>query len=159
MLRLPVILCIGSNKVVGDSLGPRVGDILREKYNAPAFVYGGLKSPVNGINYYEYYKFLKEKHKECLVIAVDACVGNRDEVGKIKYCTDGLRAGEALGKSLPRVGDVGVLGVVCERSGDNLKSLTRVNPIFIANMSEKIAYNILRFISPAEKRNKSLIAL
>jgi putative sporulation protein YyaC len=159
MQDLPVVLCIGSIKVVGDSLGPRVGDILREKYNAPAFVYGGWKYPVNGINYFEYYRFLREKHPKSLIIAVDACVGNKQEVGKIKYCTEGLKAGEALNKSLPRIGDVGVLGVVCERSSDNLRGLSACSPTFIANMSEKIAYNIAKFISPIQKRNKSLIAL
>ncbi|MBQ8178038.1 MAG: spore protease YyaC [Clostridia bacterium] len=151
-MALPVILCIGSNQVMGDSLGPKVGDLLRDKYNTPAYVYGGINHPVNGVNYYEYYCFLKKTHPKSLIIAVDACVGNPEDVGKIKYSALGLKAGEALSKNLPRVGDIGVLGVVCARSKDNLRALMSCERSFIANMSEKIAYNISRFISiPAKK--------
>lgn len=145
-MSLPVILCIGSNQVTGDALGPMVGDLLRNKYHAPAFVYGGLSRPVNGINYPDYYRFLKKKHPCSLIIAVDACVGDPSEVGKIKYSMQGLKAGEALNKKLPPVGDISVLGVVCARSKDNLRSLMECNLPFVANMSEKIAYNISRFI-------------
>lgn len=150
-MALPVILCIGSAQVMGDTLGPKVGDLLRTKYNTPAYVYGGIKHPVNGVNYYEYYRFLKRKHPKSLVIAVDACVGNPEDVGKIKYSACGLKAGEALSKNLPRIGDIGVLGVVCARCKDNLAALMACSPPLIANMSEKIAYNISRFISNPTK--------
>lgn len=152
-MAIPVILCIGSTQVMGDSLGPKVGDLLRTKYNTPAYVYGGSKHPVNGVNYYDYYRFLKKKHPLSLIIAVDACVGNKEDVGKIKYSLDGLKAGEALSKNLPKVGDIGVLGVVCERQCDNLKALMCCSYPFIANMSEKIAYNISRFIAIPPKKN------
>ena len=36
----PVILCIGSDKIAGDSVGPIVGDILKNRLNARCFVYG-----------------------------------------------------------------------------------------------------------------------
>ncbi len=151
-MALPVILCIGSNQVIGDTLGPLVGDLLREKYNTPAFVYGGLKAPVNGINFSHYYDHLKHAHPLSLVIAIDACVGDKKDVGKIKYSAKGLKAGEALKKNLPRVGDIGVLGVVAERSSNNLLALMNCSYREIANMSEKIAYNIFKFITfPAKK--------
>ena len=149
---LPVVLCIGSSQVVGDSLGPLVADLLRDKYSVPAFVYGGTKSPVNGVNYAEYFSHLKKVHPGSLIIAVDACVGQNDEIGKIKYTPRGLKAGEALKKNLPRVGDVGILGVVAGRCNDNLLALLRCPRALVTNMSEKIAYNIFRFLSlPSQK--------
>ena len=43
----PVILCIGSDLAIGDSLGPICGTMLKEKKSDPnAFIYGTLKSPV-----------------------------------------------------------------------------------------------------------------
>ena len=42
----PVIVCVGSDLVVGDSLGPIVGTKLNEKLQGKAFVYGTLLSPV-----------------------------------------------------------------------------------------------------------------
>ncbi len=155
-MALPVILCIGSNQVIGDSLGPMVGDLLREKYNTPAFVYGGLKKPVNGINFCAYFEHLKKTHPKSFIIAIDACVGEKNDVGKIKYSAKGLKAGEALRKNLPRIGDIGVLGIVAERSNDNLNALMRCDYPLIANMSEKIAYNIFKFITLPTKKGAIL---
>jgi len=151
-MALPVIICIGSSQVVGDSLGPMVGDLLRNKYQTPAYVYGGLKRPVNGVNYFDYYQHLVKKHPSSLIIAVDACVGEPKDVGKIKYCAKGLKAGEALNKNLPRIGDIGIVGIVCARTDDNLFSLMSCPYSLIENMSEKIAYNISKFISLPSKK-------
>ena len=153
---LPVILCIGSSQFVGDSLGPLVADLLREKYSVPAFVYGGTRSPVNGVNYTTYFTHLKKVHPNSLIIAVDACVGDKNEIGKIKYSPKGLKAGEALKKNLPRVGDVGILGVVAPRSNDNLLALMRSPHSLVTNMSEKIAYNISRFLSVPSQKGTNL---
>lgn len=146
-MALPVVLCIGSSQVIGDSLGPMVGDLLRDKYNTPAYVYGGINAPVNGVNYEKYCSHLKKMHPSSLIIAVDACVGEEKDVGKIKYTARGLKAGEALKKNLPRVGDIGILGVVAGRGNDNLFALMNCSYSLIANMSERIAYNIFSFLS------------
>ena len=36
----PVYMCIGTEKVFSDSLGPRVGSLLNERMTKPLFVYG-----------------------------------------------------------------------------------------------------------------------
>ena len=151
-MALPVIICIGSTQVMGDSLGPMVGDLLRERYRVRAYVYGGMRAPVNGINYHEYCSHLKKRHPESLIIAVDACVGEETDVGKIKYLPRGLKAGEALKKNLPRVGDVGILGVVAPRGKDNLFALLNCPYSLVLNMSEQIAYNIFRFLATPFKK-------
>lgn len=143
----PVVLCIGSSGVSGDSLGPLVGDLLRDKYNVPAFVYGGTSKPVNGVNYGEYVDHIKTKHKGSVVIAVDACVGDAHDVGKIKYTFNGVSAGGALNKKLTRIGDLGVLGVVAERQRDNLSALMAVPFRTVEAMSEGIASKVARLIN------------
>lgn len=141
-MSLPVVICIGSSGVVGDSLGPMVADLLKERYEVPAYVYGGLRAPVNGVNYTRYAAFLAERHRESLVIAVDACVGDKRDVGKIKYSSKGLRAGGALNKNLGAIGDIGILGVVAERSPDNLGALMNVPYALVERMSAAIARKI-----------------
>ena len=91
-----------------------------------------------------------------MVIAVDACVGDLKDVGKIKYSAKGLKAGEALKKNLPRVGDISVLGVVAPRSNDNLFALMNCSYSLIANMSERIAYNIFSFLSSTGQKGVNL---
>ena len=46
----PVLLCIGSDRVTGDSLGPMVGSPLEERYKKSIPVFGTLKMPVHALN-------------------------------------------------------------------------------------------------------------
>ena len=46
----PVLLCIGSDRVTGDSLGPMVGSALEERYKKSIPVFGTLKMPVHALN-------------------------------------------------------------------------------------------------------------
>lgn len=146
-MKIPVIICIGSSGVSGDSLGPLVGELLREKYNVRAYVYGSLSRPVNGVNYENYIDFIGKKHRGSLIIAVDACVGDGKDVGKVKLTSKGLSAGGALNKNFRRVGNIGVLGVVSERQRDNLMSLMSVPFVLIDEMSRSIAAKIYRILS------------
>ncbi|MDE5896185.1 MAG: spore protease YyaC, partial [Clostridia bacterium] len=59
----PVILCIGSDLAVGDSLGPVTGTLLR-KYGIEngGFVYGTLKSPVTAKEVRYVNTFLRKTH-------------------------------------------------------------------------------------------------
>ena len=150
-MSLPVVICIGSSGVVGDSLGPMVADLLKERYSIPAYVYGGLRAPVNGVNYTRYADFLNERHRESLVIAVDACVGDKRDVGKIKYSSRGLKAGGALNKNLGAIGDIGILGVVAERSADNLNALMSVPFALVERMSFAIARKIAMLVDELRK--------
>ena len=141
-MSLPVVVCIGSSSVSGDALGPMVGDLLREVYNLPAFVYGGFSRPVNGVNYREYAEFIAGRHAGNFIIAVDACVGAPEDVGRIKFSGSGLKAGGALNKELGKIGDIGILGVVAARSEDNLEALMGAPFRLVEKLSEAIARKI-----------------
>lgn len=146
-MNLPVILCIGAVSVTGDRLGPMVGDLLRNRYCVPAFVYGGRFRPVNGINFPEYVSHIKRIHPGSLVIAVDASVGAKEDVGKIKYSLNGVRAGGALNKKLGKVGDIGVMGVVAPRAKDNLKALMDAPFSLVEELADEIAMKLSAFIN------------
>lgn len=154
IMSLPVVVCIGSSSVTGDALGPMVGDLLREVHNLPAFVYGGFSRPVNGVTYSEYAEFISLRHAENFIIAVDACVGAPEEVGTVKYSGAGLRAGGALNKDLGKIGDIGIMGVVAARCGDNLSALMSAPYSLVERLSEKIADKIAAFIADSEQFRK-----
>ncbi len=139
----PVIVCVGTTSVCGDSLGPMVGDILIKKYNIDAFVYGKSSLPVNGVNYEKYLNHIKKHHTNNIIIAIDACLGAKKEVGSIKYTFDGLRAGAALNKSLARIGHVTILGIVAEKSSNNLAALMNAKKSLIKEMSDRIAKKVV----------------
>lgn len=142
----PVIICIGTPKVSGDSLGPRVGDKLINDFSIDAYVYGKTSSPVTGLNCKKYFEHIRTHHERSLIIAVDACLGTIADVGKIKYSLDGLRAGSALGKLLGKFGDIGFLGVVAEKCEDNMSSLCACKEENVELLSYKIAKKIQNLI-------------
>lgn len=143
----PVILCIGTTNVSGDSLGPLVGDKLVDDYNIDAYVYGRTGKPVNGINYCEYVAHIKTHHKDSLIIAVDACLGGSKDIGRIKYIMRGLQAGAALNKKLDKIGDIGILGVVGESGKNNLEALMCVPKENIMSLSEKVAKKVYKIVN------------
>jgi putative sporulation protein YyaC len=144
---IPVIVCIGSTTISGDSLGPMVGDLLRKRYNLRAFIYGGFRNPVNASNYLAYIKFIKDKHPSSIIVAVDACVGDPSDIGKIKYTLFGIHAGGALKRQLPKIGDIGVLGIVASRQSDNLRALSSVPPQVVKYMSDTVALCVSKLLS------------
>ncbi len=139
-------MCIGTNNIIGDSLGPTIGDLLIMEHNIDAYVYGHTARPVNGKNYFDYIRHINTHHKHNLVIAVDACVGNATEVGKIKCSLNGITAGGALDKGYERIGDIGILGIVAAAQQDNLATLSKVDARFINQLAIKIARIISKLI-------------
>jgi len=105
-----IILCIGSDRYIGDALGPLVGSYLKE--NTPFIVYGSLENPVHAGNLVEVIQIIKEHHHQPIIIAVDACLGNHNEIGNLEIWEGGLEAGIAVGNKLPSVGNISIIGVV-----------------------------------------------
>jgi putative sporulation protein YyaC len=143
-----IILCIGSDLSVGDSLGPITGTLLKEKlYRQNVFVYGTLSKPITAREVKYINPFLKSTHPESLIIAIDAAVGESGDIGLIKVCKKGLKPGSGADKKLNKVGDISILGIVAEHTLFNysLFSATRLNIIYkMANIiSEGIASYII----------------
>lgn len=129
----PVILCIGSDLAIGDSLGPVTGTLLRKKtQGCNAFVYGTLKNPVTAKEVKYVNEFLRKTHPESKIIAVDAAVGEDSDVGIVKIADCPLRPGSGANKRLGKVGDVSVLGIVARKTAFSysLLNLTRLNMVY-----------------------------
>ncbi|MDR0136722.1 spore protease YyaC [Metabacillus idriensis] len=99
-----VFLCIGSDRYVGDSLGPLVGTMLSEN-EIPFRIYGTLEEPVHAFNLKGILKEIQKPFKKPLIISIDACLGTQDQVGSVLFNKGPLAPGKALEKMLPEVGD------------------------------------------------------
>lgn len=146
----PVIVCIGSDLSVGDSLGPVTGTKLKEKlkgYNV--YVYGTLAKPITAHEVKYTNQFIKNTHPESTIIAIDAAVGAAGDIGLIKVAKRGIKPGSGANKRLAKVGDVSVMGIVAEKSLFNysLFSSTRLNVVY--KMAEIIAEGVATFIIEA----------
>jgi putative sporulation protein YyaC len=106
-----VIMCIGTDRSTGDSLGPIVGTQLLE-VNFYAFkVFGTLEKPVHATNLSDHLQTIESLYNP-FIIAVDACLGNIDNVGNINIGEGALTPGAGVNKSLPSVGNLHITGVV-----------------------------------------------
>jgi putative sporulation protein YyaC len=142
----PVIVCIGTDKIAGDALGPMVGDFLTEIYNVDAFVYGKSQKNVNGINFCHYERHIRAHHTDSLIVAVDSCLGSKADIGAVKISSTGVKAGGALGKSNRRIGDIGILGVVGEYGQDNFNILKGVDKVFVQDLAFSIAARVVSML-------------
>ena len=136
----PVVLCIGSDLVIGDALGPITGTLIKSKTEGiPCYIYGCLASPVTAKEVKYVNAFLRRTHPGRKVIAIDAAVGEAGDIGLIKISDAALRPGSGANKKLGKVGDISVLGVIAEKSLFNYAVLnsTRLNVIY--TMSQIIA--------------------
>lgn len=107
-----VILCIGSDRSTGDSLGPLVGHKL-SKYKLPGvYVYGTLNSPVHAANLTDELNRIKNFHVTPFIIAIDASLGTMEHVGYITVGQGPLKPGLGVNKVLPSVGDIHITGIV-----------------------------------------------
>lgn len=135
-------MCIGTDLVGGDCLGPIVGQLLI-KSNVPAYVYGTLDRPITATNLCEYYEFIRSNHSAPL-IAVDSCVGK--DVGQISVAKGALRPGAASGKKLPAVGDISVTAVTCAFPPSD-KRFASVRLGFIWSLAQNVVNEILKLLA------------
>ncbi len=140
---IPVIVCVGTDGVVGDSLGPLVGTFLKEK-NLPAFVYGELDNPITAKHIQSIKDFIAKVHPDSKILVIDSAVGEQEEIGIIKISDKGIKPGLGAKKDLPFLGDISIVGVVEKRGKvENLKS-TRLRLVY--KMAQEISVAIEKHI-------------
>lgn len=106
-----IILCIGTDRSTGDSLGPLTGSKLRS-FNPYPHIYGTLDDPVHASNLHDKIQSIHTEYDNPYIIAVDACLGRLESVGCVSLGRGSLKPGAAVNKDLPAVGDAYVTGIV-----------------------------------------------
>lgn len=107
-----VLVCIGTDRSTGDSLGPLIGTLFTETKPKHMSVYGTLHEPVHATNLHDYIELINKRHINPFIIAIDACLGKNSSIGHIISGTGPIKPGAALNKPLPDIGDVHLTGVV-----------------------------------------------
>lgn len=142
-----VILCIGTDRFIGDCLGPLTGTLL-SKLSLSVPVLGTLESPVHAINLRKTLSHIKTTYKNHYIIAIDACLGTSQSVGYIQVKEGSIQPGRGVGKRLSHVGDCSIIGVVDEtvESNDyeyeNYLKISNVRLGLVMKMSETITKGI-----------------
>lgn len=149
------IVCIGTDKCIIDSLGPLIGTMLT-KENLYMDIYGTLDKPVHAMNIGEYIKTIKGKGYKN-ILAIDACLSTKRNQGVIEVREGPITPGKGIGKLLPEIGNVSIIGIVDSSDKDfqNLIHDTRLS--FIYEMSEVIRNGILTAVSLKSLANEEYL--
>ncbi|NGP45208.1 spore protease YyaC [Bacillaceae bacterium SIJ1] len=107
-----VVLCIGTDRSTGDSLGPITGSLLVEKSPRHLHVYGTLEKPVHAVNLESSLDQIHTTHDNPWIVAVDACLGRQASVGHASVGLGPIRPGAGVQKTLPEVGHAHINGIV-----------------------------------------------
>ena len=133
-----LIVCVGSDRITGDCLGPLAGTFLENK----GFdVLGTIHSPVHAGNIKKAIQFIKALHYNKFKIAIDACLGCKENIGKIYVTAGPLIPGIGVKKyNLPQIGDMSITGIVNEYvKGKEYPKLIDTRLSLVWDMAEVIA--------------------
>lgn len=107
-----VILCIGTDRSTGDSLGPLVGYKLSNLKFDNVYYYGTLENPVHARNLAETVDLIDASHSKPLIVAIDACLGKMEHVGYLTVGKGPIKPGSGVNKDLQPVGQLHITGIV-----------------------------------------------
>ncbi|MHC1749057.1 MAG: spore protease YyaC [Cellulosilyticaceae bacterium] len=137
-----VIVCIGTDRATGDSLGPLIGYKLGKLNYESVSVYGTLDEPVHAKNLSEMIAHIEVTHPNALVIAIDACLGAMQNVGCISIGEGSIRPGAGVKKDLPSIGHLYITGIVNFNSLMNMAILQNTRLSLVMKMADTISSGI-----------------
>ena len=152
-----IILCIGTDRSTGDSLGPLVGHKLSPSLRTfrDAHIIGSLDSPVHALNLESNIKRIYEDHKDPFIIAIDSSLGNKNKVGLLSIKNIPLKPGSGVNKVLPEVGDISITGIVNIGGMMEFMVLQNTRLSLVMNMADIISRSIyLALVKVYREQNK-----
>lgn len=137
-----VVVCIGTDRCIGDCLGPLVGTLLKTK-NYPLNVYGTIEEPIHALNIDKQLQQIKKLHPKSTIIGVDACLGDINNIGEIQARDYPIHPGKGVGKLLPEVGDASIIGIVDSSDNNELFTNRNIRLNLIMSMAKVITHALI----------------
>ena len=129
-----IFLCVGTNGVVGDSIGPMIGSKIKQFEN-------------------DYLEKVYEFYSKPYLVTIDAALSNRTRFGDIIVGSGFIKIGKALEKSICFYSDVTIKCVVGKCYIDKEKNLQELKRLS-ASKSNKIANDVSTSIKNVLKKTK-----
>ena len=152
-----VFLCIGSDRVTGDCLGPYIGHLLTPHETGHIFVYGTLSCPVPALNLEKTSSLIKRFHPHALIIAIDASLGQKKHLGYVTIANGALHPGAAIHKQLPSVGHIHITGIVNVSGVLEQLTLQTTRLSTVIFLADKIVQGILESIPLSKTDFKQIL--
>ena len=141
----PVFLCIGSDKVSGDALGPVTGSLLLKK-KKELHVLGTLDHPVHALNLSDTIRDIRHSFPGKPIVAIDASLGIREHLRYLTIGRGSLKPGAGVHKDLESVGDIFLTGIVAKAGPFAGLALKAASGAMVLAMAEVMVEGILAAI-------------
>ncbi len=151
-----VFLCIGSDRINGDSLGPFIGHQLERFHWNSVYIYGTLYAPIHALNLEDSVRELKDRHPCAIFIAIDASLGTKKHIGFITIGMGPIYPGAGVNKELLPVGDIFITGILNESGCFEHLLLQTTRLAFVVEMAETITNGIYQVFARSQTNHKLL---
>ena len=146
------IVCVGTDRSTGDSLGPFIGSALTRHQDRGLLppsvcIYGTIHQPVHALNLAETLEEIQGQRRMSTIIAIDACLGRVKSIGYISVKRGPLLPGTGVNKQLPAVGDYHIIGVVNAAGFMEHAVLQNTRLSLVLSMAEVVAEALIVFLS------------
>lgn len=133
----PTVLCIGSDRLTGDCLGPITGSKLKNMLGEKISVLGTLENPVHALNLKTTIDTISQSTSDPYIIAVDACLGTH--IGSVTLSEGSVVPGAGVNRALSAVGNLAITGIVGSCHGNTLTNLSTVRLREVITLAEIIS--------------------
>ena len=118
-------VCIGTNKIVPDSFGPRVGDKLKQVfYSSPDATY-----------------FLEELENKKQIILIDSAIGKREDIGNTYVNRGGMEIGKAFNQSIYFPANINIKTIIGAKEYMPNYSVNQIE-----NLANEVASKIIKIV-------------
>lgn len=133
-------VCIGTNRIISDSFGPRVGKKLKQIFykNENINVYGTMENPIHLKNV-EY--FLKKIENKNQIILIDSAIGRKEDIGNTYVNRGGMEIGKAFNHSIYIPANINIKTVIGAKEYMPNYSIYQIEQI-----ANKVAYKIVQIV-------------
>ncbi len=148
-----IFLCIGTSKIIGDSIGPVIGSRLKEVENEIVQVYGTTDNMVNFINAKEIIESIYSGYEKPYIITIDSTLSNSKEKGDIVLGKGYIKIGKALEKSICFYSNINIKCIVgnsYNHMQKNLEELSNVKLPDIVNMASIVTCGVKKVLEKVD---------
>jgi putative sporulation protein YyaC len=145
------VVCVGTDRSTGDSLGPLIGSGLSKFHSSSFDLFGTIEEPVHAMNLQFTLDMIHNKIRHPFIIGIDACLGKASSVGCIQVGEGPVHPGSGVSKELPPVGDIHISGVVNVAGFMEYLVLQNTRLHLVMRMADTISRSLFRAVSISTK--------
>ena len=144
-----VILCVGTDKLIGDLVGPIAGQKLKRLFKdfEKITVYGDIKKTVNTTNLNAIISEIIANYDQPFIITIDSALGPREKIETVWVSTGNMNPGSALKKQESCRSNVNFKAVVGENLQNNILNFNVLNSIernVVQRLANEITYHVYK---------------